>query len=69
MIRKLQRRPNKSSSDMIGLPERDPRTFRVFTAAACFGIGVPPLPDATNNVAYRYLYCSTGIDHVTHCAA
>ena len=54
-IRKLQRRPRRSSRAMTGRPEREPRTRRVVvTAEACFGIEAP-LRRATDSVALRYV--------------
>ena len=36
-MRRLQRRPNRSSSAMIGRPDVEPRTLRFFMAEVCFG--------------------------------
>jgi hypothetical protein len=49
-MRKAQRRPNRSSSAMIGRPVFEPRTLFFFVAESFFGT-VPPLRFATDNVA------------------
>src|SRR5258708_5807261 len=64
MIRKVQRRPSRSSSAMIGRPEREPRTAGFFGIAAGFAIKAL-LRNATDIVASCYVYCSTGADDVT----
>src|SRR5258708_23893853 len=43
-IRKVQRRPNRSSSTMIGRPVREPRTAAFFTPDTRFGIDLPHCP-------------------------
>ena len=45
-IRRVQRRPSRSSSAMIGRPDVEPRTARFFMAEICFGIN--------GSLAFRY---------------
>src|ERR1700730_15563567 len=57
-IRKLQRRPNRSSNAMIGRADLEPRTARFFMAGGWFGTGGFPFcmfQHATDNVAWRYV--------------